>query len=46
MRKAVSIQRSQVDPVMLFAPSQAVGRTCSSPGAEQMPFPRFLCCQH
>lgn len=44
--KAVSVLGSQVDPVMLFAPSQAVGRTGSALGAEQAPLPGLLCYQH
>lgn len=44
--KAVCVLGSQVDPVMLFAPSQAVGRTGSALGVEQAPLPGLLCCQH
>lgn len=44
--KAVSILGSQVDPGMLFAPSQAVGRTGSALRVEQALLPGFLCCRH
>lgn len=43
--KAVPVLGSQVDPAMLSAPSQAVGRTGSVLGAEQAPLPGLLCCR-